>query len=1106
MTASPHHALPVEVLPRDLLAALPAFKRLPATLNAGGVFRAAGLWGSSQGLLIANVAHTIQAPLLIIASTDPEAQSLAHDLGTYGSKAYYLPARETYATGKSRATADPETVRARLELAGLLTGQAAPRLIVTSILSCLQPLPAADSAGAEFLNLNVGAKFDIEACLERLILGGYTRQPLAEAPGEISLRGDILDIFPFASEAPLRIESFDGIVESLRLFDPESQRSTENQERISVCIASDAGGVEDGKGRRIDELLPAHTVLVEVEPMRITDMAEGLRVQSSSHGVALMAFFAARDRHARLEIASLPTQGTSFDVRSIQGLSVGMREAARALDAMLDRLDGNARAIVLCTTEAERARVAELFEGHDRVQAASGSVARGFQLRDPGLVVVNHRELVGIEGMAHLDNTKRVHKARALQSFFELKIGDLVVHAVHGLGRYIGLKRMERSGGEEEHLVIEYQDQVQLFVPAARVDLVQRYISSGSSGAVTLDRIGAKAFKKRKERVEKALEDLAAELLEVQAKREMKKRTAWVTGAETHALVEQMIAEFPYTDTADQAISDSEIASDLEGARPMDRLLCGDVGFGKTEIAIRAAFRVVAGGGQAAVLVPTTILAAQHYRTFAARLADFPVRVESLSRYVKGADARAIAEATTQGKVDILIGTHRILSKDVTFKNLGILIIDEEQRFGVTHKEHLKKLRAEVDVLTLSATPIPRTLHMSMSGLRDISALTTPPPGRQDIETILASGNDKQQLREAILREHNRGGQSFFLHNRVQSIDARARELAELVPECSFVVGHGQMTGTMLQRIMGRFSRGEADVLVATTIIENGVDIPRAGTILMDRAGHFGLSELHQLRGRVGRGTQKAYCYLLTDENKPLTEIAEERLKALEELNHLGSGFAISMKDLELRGAGNLLGPEQSGHITSVGYDLYCRLLKKTVERLRSGGTAAALGAPDEAIMPSEVELELGLDSYLPSEWIPSPDSRLEILRALDSIRSDRDAEEALSMLRDRFGRPPEPAVELVRQFRLRELCAEFGLRKVAWRGEMWSIEYRDRALLEGRLAQAGAPLEIRPQGRGKALLMAPKGLDVKKSSFWLEALLRADPKAKRISLAAQIS
>jgi len=1104
------------VLDPEIFSSQASFQTLARELAGGGRASAGGLWGSSQALLLSGLINHAPGPWLVVTSSEPEAEAFTADLEALGIEVCHLPARETYSSGSNRkAHADPETIRGRLQVAGLLGGPAErrPRLIVASLLACLQPLPIADTLEKEFLHLQVGGKLDAEAVLTRLAMAGYTRQPLAETPGEVSLRGDILDLFPFANEEPLRIELFDEEIESIRLFDPASQRSTDTLTRIAVCIASDAGDVETGQGKRVDELIAPTSVLVQVEPLRIADMAEGLRVQSSMHGAALLQWNKSLDRHASLELQSLPTRGLSFGVRSVQGLSVGMTEASAALGEALDRAAKKARGIVLCSTEAELSRMSEVFCEDDRVELRMGALGRGFRLTKPPLIVVNHRELIGIEGTRRIEKSQAIHKARALQSFFELRLGDFVVHAVHGLGRYLGLKRMPRGGGEEEHLCIEYQDEVVLYVPASRVDLVQRYIASGKGSGVSLDKIGGKSFKKRKEKVEKALADLAAELLEVQAKREMKKRPAWFetednAGAPTEeqTMVTQMLAEFPYEDTPDQSLADSEIHADLTSALPMDRLLCGDVGFGKTEVAIRAAFRVVAGGGQVAVLVPTTVLAGQHNSTFRTRLADFPVRVESLSRYVTGAKAKAIAESTGRGEVDILIGTHRILSKDVNFKRLGLIIIDEEQRFGVTHKEHFKKMRAQVDILTLSATPIPRTLHMSMSGLRDISALTTPPPGRQDIETILASGTDKQAIREALLREKNRGGQSFFLHNRVQSIDRVARELAELVPECTFLVGHGQMAGTILQKIMGLFTRGEADVLVATTIIENGIDIPTAGTILMDRANHFGLSELHQLRGRVGRGSHKSYCYLLTDEEKTLTEIAEQRLKALEELNHLGSGFAISMKDLELRGAGNILGPEQSGHITSVGYDLYCRLLRKTVERMQRGGDVQSTEyRPDEFVDPGEVELELGLKAFLCDKWIPSADSRLELLRSFHEIRTAGDAKEALAMLRDRFGRVPAEAKELVRQFHLRVLFASASLTRVSLREDRWLIAYRDRATLEAALASSGAPVEMRPQGQGKGFLMVPKGLDARKATEWLEATLRGDPKAKRISLAAQI-
>src|SRR5262249_22680179 len=580
-----------------------------------------------------------------------------------------------------------------------------------------------------------------------------------------------------------------------------------------------------------------------------------------------------------------------------------------------------------------------------------------------------------------------------------------------------------RSGAPEDHLHLEFADEVSLYVPASRIDLVQRYVGSGA-GAPQVDRLGGQSFRRRKEKVERALIDLAAELLEIQARRELKKRPAWKPDPE---LMRDLVAAFPYTDTKDQAEADREIEKDLGSARPMDRLLCGDVGFGKTEVALRAAFRVVSGGGQVAVLVPTTVLARQHFETFSERLADFPVEVAMISRHVSGESAKRALERAASGEVDVLIGTHRLLSKDVTFKNLGLVVVDEEQRFGVAHKEHFKRLRAEVDLLTLTATPIPRTLHFSLSGARDISALSEPPEGRQAIETIIAWTEDEQLIRKALLREKNRGGQAFFLHNRVHSIEVRQRELARIAPECSYAIGHGQMTGRELERVMDSFTRGEVDVLVATTIVENGIDIPSAGTILIDEAEHYGLSELHQLRGRVGRGAHQAHCYLLVDRSKPLDETARQRIKALEELTQLGAGFQISMKDLEIRGAGNLLGSEQSGHIGAIGYDMYCRLLRQTVERMRhappSDGeelrkllATEVPAAVTEEIEAAAVELELGLPASLPEDWIPAESTRLEVLRRLNAIESEQDVEEALAMLRDRFGRVPDEAGTLVRQ------------------------------------------------------------------------------------------
>ena len=1076
----------------DLLESSETFRRLVELLAREDEVAAGSLWGASQALVFAGLQRRLQGPWIVCLSTEAEAESFLDDLAVFGLEAQFFPARESYSsrsTATGSAHADPESVRRRLQVAQQLAGppERRPRVLVCSVLSLLQPLPTPSDLANDFLHLQTGLELDTEDLLERLVGAGFTRQPLAERPGEVSLRGDILDVFPFASELPLRIELFDDEIESLRTFEPESQRSVESVAKIALCIASDAGGVEDGKGVPPVSLLSPTTHFVEIEPLRIEEQAEGLRIQSSAHARGLLELREAKRHWKRISLASLPAQSINFDTRSVQGLAVGAKAAPAALQ---EEAQQGARVVVLCINDAEKQRFGELLGERD-VETLVGSVGRGFRLPEAGLIVVNHRELSGLLGAR-----KRVHKerklnVRALESFFELRLGDLVVHAVHGVARYVGLERMERAGGEEEHLQLEFANEVKVFVPASRIDLVQRYIGSGSA-APELDKIGSQSFRKRKEKVERAIVDLAGELLEVQAQREMKTRPAWEFDRE---LMDEMVAAFPYEDTGDQAAADREIGVDLTSKRAMDRLLCGDVGFGKTEVAIRAAFRVVSGGGQVAVLVPTTVLAHQHYETFRERLADFPVEVASLSRYVKGKRAKEAISRTARGEVDILIGTHRILSKDVSFKNLGLVIIDEEQRFGVTHKEHFKRMRYETDVLTLTATPIPRTLHMSLSGLRDISALSEPPEGRQEIDTLIAWTDDTAKIREALLREKNRGGQVFFLHNRVHSIEQRARELMALVPELSYCIGHGQMTGPQLREVMERFVRGEADVLVATTIVENGIDIPSAGTILMDDADHFGLAELHQLRGRVGRGNHKAYCYLLVDRTRPLRDVARQRIKALEELTQLGAGFQISMKDLELRGAGNILGPQQSGHIAAIGYDMYCRLLKQTVERMQEGGgeredlyrrIPAEVTAELEA---SAVEIELGMRAFLPNEWIQSANDRLDILRKLNTIHSEEDARDRLAMLRDRFGRVPVEAETLVEQFLLRALLAECGVKRLLYREDAYVIEYADRVRLEQALADA--KVELRLLGAGKAHLVIPEPRRTpEKAARWIHGLL----------------
>ncbi len=1073
---------------------------LATTLENRREVTAGGLWGASQALCLAALSRRLQGPWLAVVSSEPEAQALVEDLQQFATEALWLPSRGEGGAQRGNAV-DFDALRDRLQVAQQLAGAPAqrPRLLVASILSLLEPIPDGATLERERMELNLRMRVDVEHLLRRLIEAGFSRVPMVERAGELSLRGEILDVFPHASDFPLRIEFFDDEIESLRRFDPALQTSVESVRHAAFSLASDPGGIENGAGVQPHTLLSPTAIVVDIEPLRIGDRSEGLRIQSASHQRALAALRQAFSARRRLALQSLPAQGVNFDTRSVQALGVGVRAAAAALR---EATANGTTVRVACRTAAERDRFQQLLDddgGVENVELVVGNVSKGFRWPALSSVIINHRELAGLANARRSGPARVAHKTRALQSFFELKPGDFVVHAVHGVGLYRGLERMTRGGGEEEHLHLEFAEEVSLFVPGSRIDLVQRYVGAGGKGALAppLDKIGGQSFRRRRERVERALFDLASELLEVQAKRELSTRPAWTPDAK---LVDSMIGAFPYVDTSDQATADAEITANLGGEHPMDRLLCGDVGFGKTEIALRAAFRVAAAGGQVAVLVPTTVLAHQHYLTFKERLSDFAVEVGVLSRTVANKETRALVERIESGEVDIVVGTHRLLSKDVRFKHLGLAIIDEEQRFGVTHKEHFKTLREKIDILTLSATPIPRTLHMSLSGVRDISSLSVAPPGRQEIETALVDNSDEAFIREACLREKNRGGQIFFLHNRVTSIVGVTQRLMNLVPECTFIIGHGQMGARALENVMDQFTRGEADCLVATTIVENGLDIPAAGTIFIDDANHFGLAELHQLRGRVGRGQVKAHCYLLVDPHKPMREIARDRLKALEELNQLGAGFQISMKDLELRGAGNILGPQQSGHIAAIGYDMYCRLLRLTIERMKAGMSEPA-PVSDLELTPG-VELELGLRAFLPAEWIPTQDSRLEALRALDGAQSAPEIDTVLAGLRDRFGRVPAEAEALARQFRLRLQLEPLSITRLAWRDNAYLIEYSDRAALEPLARQS---IELRNLRTGVAHLIVPKrAKNPAEGLSWLEQLLRTSGASPKIPASAR--
>jgi transcription-repair coupling factor (superfamily II helicase) len=622
---------------------------------------------------------------------------------------------------------------------------------------------------------------------------------------------------------------------------------------------------------------------------------------------------------------------------------------------------------------------------------------------------------------------RRRLESRAIDSFLDLAEGDLVVHVSHGIARYRGMQLLDReaangkarpgtSGRAEEHLVLEFKDGVRVYVPASKIDLVQKYVG-GAKTDPELSRYGGTAWGRRKARVQEAVLDLAGDMIGMQALREAQPGIAYPPDTEWQAEFE---ASFPYRETPDQLTTAAEIKADMQRARPMDRLVCGDVGYGKTELAVRAAFKAVDNGRQVAVLVPTTVLAEQHFRTFSQRLSEYPFVVECLSRFRSAGEQRRILERLAAGGVDVIVGTHRLVSADVRFKDLGLVVIDEEQRFGVEHKERLKKLRQTVDVLTLTATPIPRTLHLSLLGIRDISNLETPPPDRLAIETRICRF-DRQLIRHAILRELNRDGQVYFVHNRVQDIDQVADTVRSIVPEARVAVGHGQMGEGELEEAMLRFVRREVDVLVATTIVESGLDIPNANTIFIDQADHYGLADLHQLRGRVGRYKHRAYAYLLLDGERAVTPAGVRRLKAIEEFTDLGAGFKIALRDLEIRGAGNILGTQQSGHIAAVGYELYCQLLENAVRQLRQQPLRT----------PLEVTVDLPWPAYLPRDYVPGQRLRIEAYRRLARVRKPERLDDFRQELRDRYGPLPEPAEWLLRLAELRLLATRWKVARV---------------------------------------------------------------------------
>ncbi len=998
---------PAVVTPSDKLNKLvgrletqQGFAGVLASLQAGHAATLGGVWGSSCALIAASLVRHAPAPLVVVCAHMDDIDDFSDDLALFTNVVpEKFPAWEREARDSAGGLHD-EIEGERLRLLKRLGQSDAPRLIVTSIQSLLQPVPARESIARATRRIRTGEQLNVKELLEWLVQGGFQNTTAIELPGEFSPRGGILDIFAPDWFEPVRIEFFGDEVESIRRFEVSTQRSLAALEEIDITVAS-----RDERDREhFAGFLPVGSWFYLVEPSDVEEEArrylERLERPQDAHSLSSTL----RQIHQFPSVTAASVSAGSLEttchlpIETVERFSGDIAKVRDELDAAMGGSSPQ-DVYIVCQTEAETERLCEVFGPTRLAQAGKlhyslGRLKAGFRLVSERVALVSGSELFH---RADLNRPTRKRLGRAIDSFLELREGDYVVHLSHGIGRYRGLQLLEKGDQVEEHLVLEFHGDTKIFVPASKIELVQKYVGGSKKGRPTLAHIGGRQWVRQKEAARQAVTDLAADMLHLQAARAL--RPGLRFGADT-AWQREFDASFPYIETADQLTAIGSIKRDMEQPRPMDRLLCGDVGFGKTELAMRAAFQVVDNGYQVAVLVPTTILAEQHLRTFRARMAEFPITIAALSRFCSPKESRETLDGLATGAIDIVIGTHRLAQHDVTFENLGLIIIDEEQRFGVEVKERLKALRSAVDVLTMTATPIPRTLHLSLLGVRDISNLETPPNDRLAIETRVTRF-DPQLIRHAVMRELNRNGQIYFVHNRVNDIEKVAHKLAEIVPEARIGIGHGQMAEGDLERVMLDFVDHKFDILLATTIVESGLDIPNANTIFIDEADRYGLADLHQLRGRVGRYKHRAYCYLLIDPNRHLSSTAARRLRAIEEFSQMGSGFAIAMRDLELRGAGNILGTQQSGHIATVGYELYCELLEQAVRKLKQL-------PPKETV---DVNLDLPSEAYIPRTYVPDMRLKIDLYRRAARLASIADWEDFSAELADRFG-PMPPEVE----------------------------------------------------------------------------------------------
>ena len=1108
---------------------LPGSLRVASHLKEGtGRIRVSGLSPTAKALLLVLWQRAAERPLIFVVNDNRAIEEFVPVLRGFCELTaaadpdcvVSLPARDVLPFQNLSPHPELQEERATA-LWKIATGRAS--IVVSAIAATAILQRSAEYYTDLARTLRRGESFDLDNLLAHLNTVGYASADVVEMPGQYALRGGILDVYSPEAERPVRIEFFGDEVDSIRRFDPTSQRSSNpidealllpltetpvtdqllgaihtrlsgkriagsTEEIVETAVRS--GGVTvfpgwefyapvAGADRSVFDLLPRATVLLD-EP----DQLRGEFDRFWSR-VGEMHERSGVGNLVRPEDLYLPPEEWWQKITSLTGADIehlGITQSSEdhsvtiltqpttrfhgAVPSMLEevqKLTGAGNQVLFSVPNTgEVERLADIFTEYN-VSFRLGSRTRGGEsyadetsyfagevntttlakayvpdgvvFPDAHLAIFGSRDLFDeSEAVAARPQRAKSKVSAFLSDFRDLQVGDYVVHVEHGIGQYQGLKEINQGDGNAEFMLLEYAEGARLYVPLTRLDLIQKYRSS-EGAKPALSHLGTQAWAKTKARVRKAMKDMTEELIKLYAQRKLAQGHAFPTGND---FVREFEDSFEFNETEDQAQAIKDVMRDMESSLPMDRLLCGDVGYGKTEVAMRAAFKAVSDNKQVAVLAPTTVLAFQHFETFKQRFAPFPVTIEMISRFRNAKQQKEILQKAEAGKIDVLIGTHRILSKDIKFTDLGLLIVDEEQRFGVRHKERIKQMRKQVDVLTMSATPIPRTLHMSLVGLRDMSVIETPPKDRMAIQTVVASWDDKL-IQSAIEQELERAGQVYFVHNRVESIWEIAAKLQELVPKARVIVGHGQMSEGELENVMLKFMHHEADILVATTIIENGLDIPLCNTILINRADRLGLSELYQLRGRVGRSNRRAYAYLMIPKEVELTPIARRRLAALKEFSDLGAGFKIAALDLELRGAGNLLGGEQSGHIEAIGFELYTQMLDRAIREMKG----------EVGVEEAETQLNLGLNIRIPAEYIPEENQRLRMYKRVAGVETESQLSDVGAELQDRYGEPPQAVRNLLDYASLKLLCMRVGVNAIDRKRDVVTFKFRQNAAVD---------------------------------------------------------